>query len=127
MEILISAPSTAFLYLHRTTDWDPGMNNGLVLRQTPEDEELGRKLTELTALETELVQRELDLSTLHAQLHSFEREYLQIIGSRYTELERIEAQITEYTTYLQTSRGFKPSESLKNFIGKLPNAFTQIW
>jgi hypothetical protein len=29
-----------------------GMSNSLVLRQTPEDEELEKKLAELTALET---------------------------------------------------------------------------
>jgi DnaJ-domain-containing protein 1 len=90
-----------------------GMSNSLVLRQTPEDEELEKKLAELTALETELIQRELDLTTVHAELHSFEREYLQIVGSRYIELERIEAQITEYIAYLESSRDFNPSDSLK--------------
>lgn len=59
------------------------------------------------------MQRELDLTTLHTELHGFEQEYLQIIGSRYSELERIEAQITEFMAYLESSRDFKPSESLK--------------
>ncbi len=55
-----------------------------------------KKRLELADLETELVQKELDLTTLNAELHNFEREYTQIIGSRYAELEDIEAQISEY-------------------------------
>ena len=89
------------------------MSSGLVFSKSPEDEELDRKNAELAALEMDLIQRELDLTTFHAELHSFEREYLQVIGSRYTELERIEAQITEYMDYLESSRDFKPSDSLK--------------
>ncbi|NJM88890.1 MAG: molecular chaperone DnaJ [Hydrococcus sp. RU_2_2] len=89
------------------------MSNSLVLRQTPENEDLEKKLAELADLETELIQRELNLTTVHAELHSFEREYLQIVGSRYIELERIEAQITEYMAYLESSRDFNPSDDLK--------------
>lgn len=103
------------------------MANPLILRKTPEDQELEQKLADLACLETELVQRELDLTTLHTELHGFEQEYLQIIGSRYSELERIEAQITEFMAYLESSRNFKPSESLKSFIEMLLNVFTQIW
>ena len=43
------------------------------------------------------MQKELDLTSLNAELHNFEREYTQIIGSRYAELEHIEAQISEYS------------------------------
>ena len=89
------------------------MSNSLVVAQSPEDEELAKKLEELTALETDLVQKELDLATFQAELNNFEREYLQIIGSRYTELERIEAQITEYMEYLESSSNFKPTDGLK--------------
>ncbi|MEB3309978.1 MAG: molecular chaperone DnaJ [Snowella sp.] len=89
------------------------MDGSLVFTQSPEEEELARKKEELAALESELIQKELDLNTFQAEVHSFEREYLQIIGSRYTELERIEAQITEYMEYLESSRDFKPSDSLK--------------
>lgn len=90
-----------------------GMSSRLILRQTSEDRELQKKLAELVAVETELVQRELDLTTLRGQLHGFERDYLQIIGSRYQELERIEAQISEYMRYLESCKNFKPSDNLK--------------
>lgn len=89
------------------------MNSGLVRRQTPEEQELERKLAELSAVEAELAQGELNLATLQAELHTFEREYLQVVGIRYTELDRIEAQISEYMAYLESSREFKPSENLK--------------
>ncbi|MFM7189636.1 MAG: J domain-containing protein [Microcystaceae cyanobacterium] len=89
------------------------MENSLVVHKSPEDEELERKRAELEALEADLVQKELDLATLQGELHSFEREYLQVISSRYRELERVEAQITEYMAYLESSRNFKPSDSLK--------------
>jgi DnaJ-domain-containing protein 1 len=89
------------------------MSNQLVLQLSPEDEELQRKSAELTSLETELVQGELDLATLHAQLQSFDREYQQIIGTRYAELDRIEEQIAEYIAYIESSNDFTPSEDLK--------------
>src|SRR3970282_2778505 len=44
---------------------------------------------------TELAQRELDLATLQAELRTFERRYLRIVGVRYTKLDEIEAQIAE--------------------------------
>ncbi|MBW4618278.1 MAG: molecular chaperone DnaJ [Cyanosarcina radialis HA8281-LM2] len=89
------------------------MTSSLIRRQTPEEQELEAKLAEIAALEAQLGQRELDLATIQAELHAFEREYLQVIGTRYTELDRIEAQIAEYMAYLESSRDFKPSESLK--------------
>ena len=95
------------------------MGSDLVRRLTPEEEEVERKRAELSVLETELSQRELDLATLHAELHAFERKYQQVIGIRYTELDRIEAQITEYMTYLESSQDFKPSNSLKKLYREL--------
>ncbi len=89
------------------------MSSNLTRRLTPEEQELEKKRRELSTRETELAERELELTTLQAELHSFEREYLRVVGSRYTELDRIEAQIAEYMAYLESSRDFKPSESLK--------------
>lgn len=89
------------------------MSDQLVISLSPEMEELQRKAAELLALEADLVQGELNLATIHAELQNFEREYQQIIGTRYTELERIEIQIAEYMAYLESNRDFKPSEDIK--------------
>jgi DnaJ-domain-containing protein 1 len=89
------------------------MSDRLVISLSPELEELQRKAEELSALEADLVQGELDLATTHGELQNFEREYQQIIGTRYTELERIEIQIAEYMAYLESNRDFKPSEDIK--------------
>ncbi len=89
------------------------MENAIAFTQTPEEQELEKKLAELAALETALAGRELDLATNQAELHAFEREYLRIVGSRYTEIDRLEAQIAEYMAYLESAKDFKPSDSLK--------------
>ena len=64
-------------------------------KQTPEERELEKKQAELTDLESELTQRELDLATLLAEMHSFEGRYLRIVGIKYAKLDEIEAQILE--------------------------------
>jgi DnaJ-domain-containing protein 1 len=89
------------------------MSSNLTRRLTPEEQELEKKRHELSVVEAELVEQELNLATVQAELHSFEGEYLRVVGSRYIELDRIEAQIAEYMAYLESSRDFKPSESLK--------------
>jgi DnaJ-domain-containing protein 1 len=85
----------------------------LTIYKSPEEEELAAKKAELETLESELAENELKLTTFQAELHRFEQQYLGLIGSRYTELERIEEQITEYMDYLESSRNFKPSDGLK--------------
>jgi DnaJ-domain-containing protein 1 len=89
------------------------MSDQLVLQISPEEKELQNKNAELYALEVELIQGELDLATTHTLLQNFEREYQQVIGTRYTELEQIENQISEYMMYLETNHDFKPSEDIK--------------
>lgn len=74
------------------------MSIDLIRAQTPEEKELVRKLAELTVLQGELAQRELDLATLQAELHAFEWMYLRFVGIRYAELDEIEAQIAEALT-----------------------------
>jgi DnaJ-domain-containing protein 1 len=89
------------------------MSDQSVLSLSPEMEELQRKAEELSALEAELVQGELNLATIHGELQNFEREYQQVIGIRYIELERIEIQTAEYMAYLESNHNFQPSEGIK--------------
>jgi len=61
-------------------------------KQKPEERELEEKLFEVASLEAELTQRELDLTTLQAELNVFQEEYLRIVGARYAKLDEIKAQ-----------------------------------
>ena len=89
------------------------MENAIARKKTPEEDELDKKLAELTALEAKLAQGELDLATLQGELQAFEREYFRVVGVRYTEIDRIEAQIAEYMASLETLGDFEPSQNLK--------------
>jgi hypothetical protein len=71
------------------------MSTDITRRKTPEVLELEKKHAELAILEAELAQRELELATLQAELRAFEGQYLRIVGSRYAELDEIEAQIAD--------------------------------
>jgi hypothetical protein len=62
---------------------------------TPEEEELEKKAIELENLEQLLSQKELELVTLQAELHTFEQQYLQVVGIRLAKLDEIEARIAE--------------------------------
>ena len=63
--------------------------------QSPEEREFDLKRTELAGLESELVERELDLSTLQQELAVFEAQYLRVVGRRYATLDDINARISE--------------------------------
>lgn len=89
------------------------MESEIIHKLSPEQEEFNKKKTELATLETELAEKELSLATFNAELSAFEREYMRVIGVRYTELDRIEAQINEYIALLETNQDFKPSPELK--------------
>ena len=95
------------------------MEKGIIHKLTPEQEELEKKKIELVALERELADKELDLATFQVELNAFEQEYMRVIGVRYTELDRIEAQINEYIELLEANRDFKPSPELKNLYREI--------
>lgn len=71
------------------------MTSGVTRLETPEEKELARLKAELSALVAELGEYELDLATLTFALGAFEREYIRRVGSKYAELDEIEAQIAE--------------------------------
>lgn len=71
------------------------MTARIELATSPEGRELKRKRAELAKLETRLTERELGLATLQAELRSFERTYLRVVGSRLAKLDEIEARIAE--------------------------------
>ena len=61
--------------------------------RSPEEEELQRKRGELESLLSELAEAELGLATLRSELVSFERRYMEVVGSLYAELDTLEVQI----------------------------------
>ena len=74
--------------------------------RSPEEEELQRKQSELETLQSELAESELELATLRSELIAFERRYLEVVGSRYAELDKLDAQIAEF---IARSRPTDPS------------------
>lgn len=71
------------------------MATEIIRNPPPEEQELEKKQAELAALAADLIQRELDLATLRAELTAFEARYLRTVGVLYAELDEIEAQIAE--------------------------------
>ncbi len=70
----------------------------------PEEEELAKKKAELSVLESELAEQELCLTALRSELSAFEVLYLKTLGSRYAELDEIEAKIAERQARLHPSK-----------------------
>lgn len=68
---------------------------------TPEERELEKKRLELAELESKLVQKELELITLQAELESFEHIYLSVVGCLYRILDEVEAEIAEIIASLE--------------------------
>jgi hypothetical protein len=75
----------------------PHTGTGLAAFRSPEEEELAGKRVELERLQSELADLELELATLRSELIAFERRYMGVVGRRYAELDRLEAQIAEST------------------------------
>lgn len=66
-----------------------------LIHTAAEEAELAVQRAQLAALESELAERELALATLQGELQTFEQNYLEVVGSRYAELEEIERRIAE--------------------------------
>jgi hypothetical protein len=71
------------------------MSTTINIGPRPEEEELKKKHAELSELESKLADRELFLTNLRAELSTFERKYVSVVGKRYAELDDIEAKIAE--------------------------------
>jgi hypothetical protein len=79
------------------------MGTVTVRQPTPEEEELAEKLKALGTLENELGEKELELFSLETDLQLFHRRYLRVVGVKYAELDRLEAEIAELRARLAPS------------------------
>lgn len=70
----------------------------------PEEEELFKRKAELLLLESDLAGQELCLTAWRSELATFERLYLKTLGSRYAQLDEIEATIAEQQARLHPNR-----------------------
>ena len=72
---------------------------------TPEEVELHQKISELTGLQQKLAEKELLLSTCRSNLNFFEKEYNRAVGSKYSELDRLRAQVLEFVSSMNPAKG----------------------
>ncbi|HEX8523076.1 MAG TPA: hypothetical protein VF669_12535 [Tepidisphaeraceae bacterium] len=71
--------------------------------QKPEDYELELKRSELAILEAELTQRELELATVQASLHTFEQRSKAELDPRYEQLANLQQRIAELLPLVKPS------------------------
>jgi DNA repair exonuclease SbcCD ATPase subunit len=70
---------------------------GEIIRSVPPDEEeLRKQLQVAVSLESELVERELQLATIKAELQTFETRYVESVGVLYAELDAVEVEIAAF-------------------------------
>lgn len=62
---------------------------------SPEDRELEKKRAELSVLEGKLLEQELDLATLRAELRTLQARYLRTVGVLFIELDQLRARLAE--------------------------------
>ena len=60
---------------------------------SPQAEELRARRCEMADLRHKLADKELELSTVKAELNIFERRYQSVVGPMYAELDSVKAQI----------------------------------
>ena len=83
------------------------MNSEIVGHISPEEQELARKRDELAILQAELMDRELFLANLRAELAAFEGRYLREVGVLYAELDDWNAKIAELAAEADGTEGAK--------------------
>jgi hypothetical protein len=71
------------------------MGTEIIHQITVEEWEFKNKNAELYSLEMQLAQQELELATFRGEINSFRVRYLTAVGSRYWELDKLEAEIAE--------------------------------
>ena len=64
-------------------------------RPSPEEIYLDKKRGELAALESQLTEKELELHTMRGGLLAFERQYDEVVKSRYDQLDELKIKIAE--------------------------------
>jgi hypothetical protein len=75
------------------------MSTEIIHQITEEEWQYKNKNAELNKLEIQLAQEELELATFRGEVHNFRGCYLAAVGSRYFELDKIEAEIAEIEAY----------------------------
>jgi hypothetical protein len=97
------------------------MTGDLVRATSPEELALQQRQAELAKLKARLAERELELATFQGELQAFKQLYLQMVGMRLQELERIKSQIEEYSALFAT-QPFHPSGELRQLYRQLAKA-----
>jgi len=107
------------------------MSSEIVRQQTPEEEELHRKSSDLASLQAELTDRELFLANLRGELAAFEGRYLREVGVLYAELDdwtakiaelRADSNVSEETKFAAKEAREKAEESYAAAYGEAANA-----
>jgi hypothetical protein len=89
-------------------------------RQSPEERYLEKKRAELGDLETLLAERELELHTLRGGLMAFERQYEELVGTRYAELDELKFRIAELAPAPVENPHARKQEDAKPSAAKVP-------
>jgi hypothetical protein len=81
--------------------------------QKPEEHELELKRSELAIIEAELNQRELELATVQASLHTFEQRSKAELDPRYEELANLQHRLAELRSKIKPAEGAQPPPSTR--------------
>jgi hypothetical protein len=77
-------------------------------------DDLEEKINHLKKLEEILIKNEISLENLKSRLETFDQLYQQMIGTRYLDLDQIEAKISQYQALLNSQLNFRPSGEIKD-------------